>query len=202
MEQIIRWGSQKACVCSNTAMKRMSMKKSVAKSGDANVYVKVVKKLALLLLICISLLAAQNAPQNPPTAKSAEDYSGMYSFLRDGEFVQITVEDEGRVTGFVSRYGDSESDRGAFLDQFFKQGRLDGHKLSFTTEIVHGVWYEFKGTVERGEGKNPPDEAYHILKGTLTESRTDAEKKISSKSREVAFKSFPKDMDSAPPKRD
>ena len=79
----------------------------------------------LLLLTCSSLLAGQN-PQDPTPAKTADNYSGMYSFLQDGEFVQITVEDEGRVTGFISRYGDSDSDRGAFLDQFFKQGKLDG----------------------------------------------------------------------------
>ena len=91
----------------------------------------------------------------------------MYSFLREGEFVQITVEDAGKVTGFVSRYGDSESDRGAFLDQFFKQGKLDGTKLSFTTDTVHGVWYDFQGTISRGEGKTPSDEAFYVVKGTL-----------------------------------
>ena len=127
-----------------------------------------------------------------------EDYSGMYSFLQDGEFVQVTVEDQGRVTGFVSRYGDLESDRGAFLDQFFKQGKLDGKKLSFTTETVHGVWYEFKGTVERGSGKNQGDEAYYLLKGTLIQYNRDAGKKTSSKLREVAFKSFPQDAAPAP----
>jgi hypothetical protein len=147
--------------------------------------------LPLMLLALGSLLTGQNPPQNSTPAKPAEDYSGMYSFLQDGEFVQLTIEDEGRVTGFVSRYGDSESDRGAFLDQFFKQGKLDGTNLSFTTDTVHGVWYEFKGTVERGEGKTPADEAYYILKGTLAEYRTDANKKVSSKSREVTFKSFP-----------
>ena len=63
----------------------------------------------------------------------------MYSFSRDGEFVQVTVEEQGRVTGFVSRYGDSESDRGEFLDHFFKLGKLDGNQLTFTTETVHGV---------------------------------------------------------------
>ncbi|HXM24296.1 MAG TPA: hypothetical protein VN948_23780 [Terriglobales bacterium] len=149
--------------------------------------------LPLILLTCSSLLAGQNAPQNS-SEKSAEDYSGMYSFLQDGEFVQLTIEDEGRVTGFVSRYGDSESDRGAFLDQFFKQGKLDGTRLTFTTDTVHGVWYEFKGTVERGEGKTPADEAYYILKGTLAEYRSDANKKVSSKSHEVAFKSFPREV--------
>jgi hypothetical protein len=148
---------------------------------------------AVLLLTC-TLASGQNSAPNTPAAKPPNDYSGMYSFLQDGEFVQLTVEEEGRVTGFVSRYGDLESDRGEFLDLFFKSGKLDGKNLSFTTQTVHGVWYEFKGTVERGPGKNPGDEAYYLLKGTLTENTTDAHKKTSSKSRDVAFKSFPQDL--------
>ena len=126
-------------------------------------------------------------------AKAGHDYSGMYSFLKDGEFVQITVEDEGRVTGFISRYGEGESDKGAFLDQFFRSGKLDGNKLSFTTETVHAVWFEFKGTVDRGEGKNPGDESYYVLKGTLTDNTSDAEKKVTAHSREVVLKMFPGD---------
>ncbi len=127
---------------------------------------------------------------NAPTRPGAE-YSGMYSFLKDGEFVQVTVEDGGRVTGFVSRFGDLDSDKGAFLDQFFKTGKLEGDALTFTTEIVHGLAYEFKGTISRGEGKKPGDEAYYQLKGTLTERVTDANQKTSSRSREVTFKAFP-----------
>ena len=130
----------------------------------------------------------------PSAAAPAPDYSGMYSFLRDGEFVQVTVEDQGRVTGFVSRYGDSASDRGDFLDHFFKTGKLEGNQLRFTTETVHGVSFEFRGTVERGEGRNPGDEAYYVLQGTLVENTTDEAKKTSSRSRQVAFKSFPQDM--------
>lgn len=147
----------------------------------------------LILLGCSSLLAAQNPAPGSTADNAAENYSGMYSFLQDGEFVQVTVEDEGRVTGFISRYGDSESDRGAFLDQFFKQGKLDGNKLSFSTETVHGVWYDFKGTIERGDGKTLAEQSYYILKGTLIEYRTDANKKVTSKSREVVFKSFPRE---------
>ena len=146
---------------------------------------KLAEVLPLILLTCTSLPAGA---QTPP---SAPDYSGMYSFQREGEFVQITVEDAGHVTGFVSRFGDSESDRGAFLDQFFKQGKLDGTKLTFTTDTVHGVWFDFKGTIERGPGKTPADEAYYVLKGTLTEYHTDANKAVTSKSHEVIFKSFP-----------
>ena len=143
-----------------------------------------------LRTVCFVLVAVMLAGAQAPAA----DYSGMYSFLRDGEFVQVTVEDQGRVTGFISRYGDSESDRGVFLDHFFKSGKLEGNQLAFTTETVHGVWFEFHGTVERGEGKSRADEAYYVLKGTLIENIIDETKKTSSRSREVALKSFPQDM--------
>ena len=124
----------------------------------------------------------------------------MYAFLQEGEFIQLTIEEENRVTGFVSRYGDSDSDRGAFLDQFFKQAKLEGNKLNFTTATVHGVWFEFKGSVERGEGKKSGDEGYYVMKGTLTQFSTDSNKKTSSKVREVEFKSFPHDLGDEPAK--
>jgi len=150
--------------------------------------------LQLVCFVVFSFLGmvAQEKPAAPQPLPGAE-YSGMYSFLRDGEFVQITVEDQGHVTGFVSRYGDSESDRGAFLDHFFKEGKLDGNKLGFTTVAVHAIWFEFRGAVERGEGKKAGDEAYYVLKGILTEYTTDETKKTTSRSRDVAFKSFPQD---------
>jgi hypothetical protein len=132
----------------------------------------------------------KSADSNAPARPGAE-YSGMYSFLKEGEFVQVTVEDGGRVTGFVSRFGDLDSDKGAFLDQFFKTGKLEGDAITFTTEIVHGMAYEFKGTISRGEGKKPGDEAYYQIKGTLTEKVTDANQKASSRSRDVTFKAFP-----------
>jgi hypothetical protein len=156
----------------------------------------------LPFLLTASLLAGQTNDKPAPAPSRVPDYSGMYAFLREGEFVQVTVEDAGRVTGFVSRYGDLESDKGTFLDHFFKDGKLDGNRINFNTVTVHGVWFEFKGTVERGPGKNPGDEAYYVLKGTLTEDRIDDSKRISAKTREVAFKSFPQDMGAPPEKQD
>src|SRR5579863_8260188 len=143
--------------------------------------------------------SAEQADAN--NAKGAPSYSGMYTFLKEGEFVQVTVEDAGHVTGFISRYGDGESDKGAFLDQFFKTGKLEGNKLAFTTDIVHGAEFDFSGTVERGEGKNPGDEAYYVLKGTLTEKVSDANKKVTSHSRDVVFKMFPQEAGPAPAPR-
>ena len=117
----------------------------------------------------------------------------MYSFVRDGEFVQITVEEKGKVTGFISRFGDSESDKGVFMNQFFKSAKLDNGKLSFITEPVHGVWFEFVGTAARDPGKKSDEEGCYVLRGTLTRFSTDADKKSTSQARSVELKSFPRD---------
>ncbi len=146
-------------------------------------------------------LSAQDAKpaqdsQSKPAAATEQDskrYSGMYTFLKEGEFVQVTIEDAGHVSGFISRFGDGESDKGAFLDQFFKNGKLDGDQLIFSTELVHGVSFDFKGKFERGDGKNPGDDSYFVLKGTLTENESDASKKVTSHARDVVFKLFPED---------
>jgi len=160
-----------------------------------------VLQVGCFVLIALMLAGAQAKPnpqkedrQSPATPGA--DYSGMYSFLRDGEFVQVTVEDQGHVIGFVSRYSEPEGDSG-FLDHFFKSGKIEGNQLAFSTETVHGVSFEFRGSVERGEGKSRGDEAYYVLKGTLIENTTGEAKKTSSRSREVALKSFPQDL--APP---
>ena len=141
-----------------------------------------------LLLLCLAgECSAQTAVAAP------DDYSGMYSFLKDGEFVQITIEDNGAVSGFISRFGDSDSDRGTFLNQFFKSGKNEGRKLSFTTEGVHGVWFTFEGTFGRGPGKKLDEEGYYLLRGALTRFSTVAEKKTTSQVTPVEFKSFPRD---------
>src|SRR5579864_4650919 len=162
-------------------------------------------RLLCAFVIALSLLGAglgSRAQEPNSSAKAADQsadnkggraYSGMYTFLKEGEFVQVTVEDEGHVTGFISRYGNGDSDKGEFLNQFFKTGKLDSNKLNFTTEIVHGVSFDFKGNVERGEGKNPGDESYFVLRGILTENISDASKKVTSHSRDVLFKLFPQE---------
>jgi hypothetical protein len=153
--------------------------------------------IAFLCLLVVGVWGGQTPASPEQTKNAGQAYSGMYSFLKDGEFVQLTVEDDGHLTGFISRYGDTESDKGAFLDQFFKSGKLDGSRLSFTTEMVHGVTFDFKGSVQRGAGKSSGDESYYVLKGTLTENDSDANKKITSRSREVVFKRFPQDSSPA-----
>jgi len=154
-------------------------------------------KLVLISLLCLASilsflpnLSAQSAVSEAP------DYSGMYSFLKEGEFMQVTLEDKGAVSGFISRYGDSENDKGTFLDQFIKSGTSNGKQLSFTTESVHGVSYRFEGVFDRGPGKKPEEDGYYVLRGTLTRSVTAPDgKSTSTQNSQVEFRSFPRDAE-------
>jgi hypothetical protein len=152
-----------------------------------------IRVLQVFCFVLSSLMLAE--PQAKPTPSN---YSGMYSFLHDGEFVQITAAENGNVIGFVSRYGRGEDDRDRFLEHFFKTGKLDANHLTFSTETVKGVWFEFRGMIERGEGKNQNDEGYYLLRGTLVENTTDADTKNASQSRNVLFKRFPQDVAPTP----
>lgn len=190
---------------------------------------RLIPRLFVGMALCATLLSAQaqkpaqKAAAATPAAKApvaAPDISGMYTFLEEGEFVQINVENaqeatptgkpqpvpasgtsipaKGNVSGFVSRFGDLPSDKGAFLDHFFTKGTLAGSELSFSTRTVHGVWFEFSGKVERGPGKLKADEGFYVIRGTLKRNHIDANKKTTTQSREVILKSFP-DIDTAEP---
>jgi hypothetical protein len=170
----------------------------------------------LLLLLTLALLAISGAgaqsksratqkkssqPEPASSAAAGDDYSGMYTFLKEGEFVQITIE-SGILMGFISRTGDLDSDRGVYLDQFFDKGKISGNQISFKTKVLHGTWYEFEGKIGRGSAKTRAQEGYWIVNGTLKEHTTDAYHKVTSRSREVTFKSFPESAetgDQGPP---
>jgi hypothetical protein len=98
--------------------------------------------------------------------------------------------------------------------------------LTFTTDTVHGMSFEFRGTITRGSGKMTGDEAYYELKGTLVDnivdepikadlkkgdaktdapkkdvSKRDAPQKISARSRDITMKSFPQDVGQPQPQK-
>jgi hypothetical protein len=136
------------------------------------------------------VLAAQDSAKSTATAN---DISGMYTFLREGEFVQLTI-DDGKLSGYVSRFGETDSDKGQFIDQFFDKTSLVGDRLTFNTKTVHGVWYDFNGRVSITPGKQPDSEGYRVMKGTLIQHSTDDKGVEKAMQRQVEFKSFPADM--------
>jgi hypothetical protein len=139
-------------------------------------------------LLVLSLMTALG--QAPAAAPVSGDLSGMFTFLREGEFVQLTVED-GQLSGFVSRFGDTEADKGEFIDHFFDKATLQGDHLTFKTKIVHAIWYEFDGTLSTVAGKQQGEEGSRVLRGRLTLHKSDAMGKDEASERTVEFKSFP-----------
>lgn len=149
----------------------------------------IVALMSALLMAGVS--PAQTGRSSAPAAPTPADFSGMYTFLQEGEVLQINLEDGGKVTGYISRFGDSNSDKGAFLTQFLKSGTTDGKKVQFVTEPVHGTWFEFSGVVIQDPTKKAVDEGYFVLAGKLTKYVQDQNKKTSAEAREVTFKLFP-----------
>ena len=146
-------------------------------------------------LLAAALAGAQNAPAKP----APPDISGRYSFLQDGEDIQVNMTG-GKVDGYVTRYGTTASDQGTMLQHTFATATLAGDKLAFTTKPVHAVWYEFTGRVERGPAKSKAEDGYYQLVGTLVEHTQKDGKDAGSRSRAVTFKLFAEEPDDAPKK--
>lgn len=158
--------------------------------------------LLVAALLISGVASAQTARNSMPTAPKSADFSGMYTFLREGEVLQINLEDGGKVTGYISRFGESNSDKGAFLTQFLKSGTTDGKKVEFVTEPVHGTWFEFSGTVNQDSTKKRTDEGYFVLVGKLTKYVQDQNKNTSAEAREVTFKLFPQEDQEETPRQE
>jgi hypothetical protein len=143
-----------------------------------------------LLAVFAAGLVAQTPSQSGVAHDPATDPAGLYSFAKEGESVQLTLED-GELSGYITRFGESESDKGQLIDQFFSKGSLKDNHLMFATKTIHGVWYEFDGTVETQPGKAPGAEGYRVLKGSLKQHALDANGNDKVRERTVEFKSFP-----------
>jgi hypothetical protein len=158
--------------------------------------------IAALFLIAAAAALAQSEPVAEP--QFGDEITGMYSFVREGEFVQIEV-NNGKVTGlvsrYVSRYKDEDPEKAGFVDQYFDQAKLEGTSLSFRTKPADGVWFEFSGVVERGSAKTPADEGYWNIRGTLAERHTSSDGKVTEKKSELTLRSFPQDAEPEPASR-
>jgi hypothetical protein len=91
--------------------------------------------------------------------------SGEYS-LGSGEMVDVELEPE-RLSGYITRFGDRDSDQGTPLTFFFATSRLAGQRLAFTTRQIHGVWFSFEGTIVRGPARTREQQGYYLLEGKL-----------------------------------
>ena len=144
------------------------------------------KRLFGFFVFVLSLSLAAAYAQSGRT--SPNEISGMYSFLHDGESLQLTL-DHGRLGGCVTSFGFLDSDKDTLLDRFFEKASLQGNHLYFLSRRIHGCWVEFSGHVDHGEGRQRGQEGYYVLVGTLTQYTSDADVKVTARQREVTLKS-------------
>lgn len=99
----------------------------------------------------------------------SEDASGEYNLGQPGEVIQIILEQQGHLTGYISILGDHDSDRGTPLTFMFHHTSVSGEQVQFATGTVHGVWYGFHGSILRGAARSHSEEGYYRLTGVLEE---------------------------------
>jgi len=105
---------------------------------------------------------------NSQTSTLPKDVSGAYEFDRLNESIEVDV-DRNKLSGYITRLGDAETDNNIPLTFFFDHASVQGSQLQFQTRVVHGIWYSFRGTIVRGNGQTRNDEGYYVLHGVLKE---------------------------------
>jgi hypothetical protein len=137
--------------------------------------------LAIFLCALLTPLLAQS---------SSDDYTGMYSFLKDGESIQLNVQN-GQLSGWVTSFGLLDSDKDILMDHTFQKAELHGDQIHFITKPLHGCWFEFSGSIHRGEAASRAKEGYYEIAGQLTEFVTNDQNQVSARQRQATFKSQP-----------
>ena len=116
---------------------------------------------------------AEDGIFRPGRSNLPPDAAGAYALSPNpAEEIEMILNGDGnyvRLQGYLTRMGDGASDRGAPLTYFFARTTVSLTQLTFITRQVHGVWWSFTGTINRGNGQSPSQKGYYFLNGTLTE---------------------------------
>ncbi len=105
--------------------------------------------------------AATGRTDLPPEAE------GEYPWGRLGEEIELYFE-HGRLQGYMTQRSEAGNDRSAPMTFDFASTHAEGHALQWTTRVVHGVFYSFTGSLERGPVATPAQPGFYVLSGTLT----------------------------------
>jgi len=115
--------------------------------------------LALCLLFSAHLLRAQDSDQ------AVSDMTAKYHFLSADDVLAI-LDEEGRLKGYIEvTQPEEESDD--VLSYDLVEGSRKKSRVEFRTNRIHGKYYRFSGTVERGKGHEEKDSDYFRLTGDV-----------------------------------
>jgi hypothetical protein len=116
---------------------------------------------------------AEEGVFRPGRSNLPDEAAGAYALSPNpAEVIEMILNGNGndvRLQGYLTRMGDGESDRGAPLTYFFARSTVSPAQLTFITRQVHGIWWSFAGTIDRGSAQSSSQKGYYFLNGTLTE---------------------------------
>jgi hypothetical protein len=123
-----------------------------------------VKPAGWLTVLAMILLtgSALNAQEETQTI---DDMTAKYHFLSADDTLAI-LDEEGRLKGYIE-VAQPEEESDDILSYDIVEGSRDKNHVKFRTNRIHGKFYRFSGTVERGKGHEEKDPDYFRLIGDL-----------------------------------
>lgn len=145
---------------------------------------------ACLALLAAAAISVPRLPAQEPS-QTLDDITAKYHFLSTEDTLAI-LDEEGRLKGYieVSQPADESED---FLNFDIVEGSRQKNRVEFHTNRIHGRFYRFSGTAERGAGHQDKDPDYLHISGTLEIVAVNAETgKETPQIMRVTFKSIGK----------
>jgi hypothetical protein len=115
--------------------------------------------LTAALMFPVLRLQAQEA------GEAVDDMTAKYHFLAADDTLAI-LDEEGRLKGYIE-VAQPEEESDDILSYDIVDGSRKNTHVVFRTNRIHGKFYRFSGTVERGKGHEEKDPDYLRLVGDL-----------------------------------
>ncbi len=117
----------------------------------------------------LAILAAAVFSAQPVKAQDENltvgDMTGKYHFLSADDMLAI-LDEEGRLKGYIE-VAQPEEESDDILSYDILEGSRKKTHVEFRTNRIHGKFYRFSGTVERGKGLEDKDPDYLRLTGSV-----------------------------------
>ena len=145
-------------------IKRMARGFAEMAFSDSSRGFRFAKPLVWLAVLTVVLLAGSVLKAQDET-QPIDDITGKYHFLSTDDTLAI-LDEEGRLKGYIEvAQPEEESDDVLSFD--IVEGSRNKTHVKFRTNRIHGKFYRFSGTVERGKGHEEKDPDYLHLIGDL-----------------------------------
>jgi hypothetical protein len=151
---------------------------------------RISKPVAFLAVVAAVMISPRHVQAQDET-QPIDDMTAKYHFLSADDTLAI-LDEEGRLKGYIE-VAQPEEESDDILSYDILEGSRKKTHVEFRTNRIHGKFYRFSGTVERGKGHVAKDPDYFRLTGDLDIVTVKAETgKETAQTMRVVFKSFGK----------